>query len=87
MAVFPSLYEPFGIVVLEGMAAGLPVVASDVGGISEIIHDGSNGLKVAPNNPGMLADKLSLVLSDSKLARELASQAVNVLSRNITGRV
>ena len=40
VAVFPSLYEPFGIVVLEAMAARTPVVVSDCGGISEIVRHG-----------------------------------------------
>ncbi|HMA36678.1 MAG TPA: glycosyltransferase family 4 protein, partial [Chloroflexia bacterium] len=54
-AVFPSLYEPFGIVALEAMAAGCPVVVSDTGGLSEVVTLHENGLKVHPNDPGSLA--------------------------------
>ncbi|MGI8586429.1 MAG: glycosyltransferase family 4 protein [Chloroflexia bacterium] len=54
-AVFPSLYEPFGIVALEAMAAGCPVVAGDTGGLSEVINLHENGIKVNPNDPGSLA--------------------------------
>jgi len=50
IAVFPSLYEPFGIVTLEAMSAGKTVVASDTGGMSTIIENGFNGLKVSPGN-------------------------------------
>ena len=58
MAVFPSLYEPFGIVALEGMAAGTPVVVSDTGGMSEIVKHGVNGLKAYSNNVISLADNI-----------------------------
>lgn len=58
VAVFPSLYEPFGIVALEGMAAGTPVVVSDTGGMSEIVKHGVNGLKAYTNNVISLADNI-----------------------------
>ncbi len=58
VAVFPSLYEPFGIVALEGMAAGTPVVVSDTGGMSEIVKHGVNGLKAYPDNVISLADNI-----------------------------
>jgi glycosyltransferase involved in cell wall biosynthesis len=51
----PSLYEPFGLVVLEAMAAGLPVVASATGGVVEIVEDGHNGLLVSPGDTKALA--------------------------------
>lgn len=51
VTVVPSLYEPFGIVALEAMAAKSPVVASDTGGLTEIIDHGVTGVKVYPNNP------------------------------------
>jgi glycosyltransferase involved in cell wall biosynthesis len=55
VAVVPSLYEPFGIVPLEAMAAGCPVVASDVGGLHEVITLHETGILVHPNDPGSLA--------------------------------
>ncbi|GAB6157955.1 glycosyltransferase family 4 protein [Desulfotomaculum varum] len=56
VAVIPSLYEPFGIVALEAMAARTPVVVSDTGGLSEIIEHGVNGLKAYTGNANSLAD-------------------------------
>ena len=49
-AIFPSLYEPFGIVALEAMALGCPLVVSDVGGFSEVVKHGETGIKTYPNN-------------------------------------
>jgi starch synthase len=75
VAVTPSVYEPFGIVVVEAMACGAPVVASAVGGIREIVESGQSGLLVPPANPPALAQAANRVLSDRTLARKLASNA------------
>ncbi len=69
--VLPSLYEPFGMVALEAMASGTPVVVSDVGGLSEIVEDGHTGLKVRPGDPTQLAEALARALVDARLARRL----------------
>lgn len=75
-AVFPSLYEPFGIVALEGMAAGAPVVVSDTGGMSEIIRHGVNGLKAYMDNPVSLADNIIWILQHPDHARKMKVQAL-----------
>jgi glycosyltransferase involved in cell wall biosynthesis len=75
LAVFPSLYEPFGIVALEAMAAGVPVVVSDTGGLSEIVQHGVDGLKCYTGNAASLADQMVSILSGSGLARKLAANA------------
>ena len=54
-AVFPSLYEPFGIVALEAMAAHCPVVVSDVGGLKEVVQHAETGLTVYPGDAGSVA--------------------------------
>ncbi len=71
VAVFPSLYEPFGIVALEAMAAGAPVVVSDTGGLPEIVNHGIDGLKCFAGSPDSLADNIMAVLGDSALAERL----------------
>ena len=55
VAVFPSLYEPFGIVAPEAMAAGAPVVASSAGGLAEVVIHRLTGLTAYPDNPDSLA--------------------------------
>lgn len=68
--------ESFGIVLVEGMAAGLPVIATDIPGYREVVRDGVEGLLVPPADPGALADALRRVLTDSPLAGRLAAAGV-----------
>ncbi|MGI6711570.1 MAG: glycosyltransferase family 4 protein [Bacillota bacterium] len=75
VAVFPSTYEPFGIVALEAMAAHTPVVVSDVGGLSEIVEHGVDGLKIYSGNPNSLADNIIRLLKDPVLANDLQKKA------------
>ena len=63
----PSLYEAFPLVILEAMSAGLPVVASNVGAIPEIINDRKNGLLVSPKNPIMLANAFYTLYKNKSL--------------------
>jgi len=60
----PSLYEPLGIVNLEAMACGAAVVASNVGGIPEVVADAQTGLLVPPGDPEVLAAAISSLVSD-----------------------
>jgi len=75
VAVFPSLYEPFGIVALEAMAAGTPVVVSDTGGLSEIVTHGDNGLKAYPGNANSLANNIVRLLTDEVYAAQIKNRA------------
>ena len=69
--VLPSLWEGFGLVLLEAMAAGRPVVASSVGPIPEVVVDGETGLLAPPEDPVALADAIVHVLLDPDLAERL----------------
>jgi len=73
--VIPSIYEPFGIVALEGMAAGVPVVATNVGGLAEIIEHDRTGVLVYPGNPESIAWGVNRVLSDRKYSNWLVQNA------------
>jgi starch synthase len=69
--VCPSVYEPLGIVNLEAMACGAPVVASAVGGIPEVVVEGRTGLLVPPSEPDALAAAVNRVLDDPDLGRRM----------------
>lgn len=75
VSVVPSLFEPFGIVALEAMAAKSPVVASDTGGLSEIIEHDVTGVKVYPNNPDSLAWGITKVLLDENYRKRIRENA------------
>jgi glycosyltransferase involved in cell wall biosynthesis len=75
VAVVPSLFEPFGIVALEAMAAQSPIVVSDTGGLSEIVEHDVTGVKVYPNNPDSLAWGITKVLQDDGFANFLRQNA------------
>lgn len=74
--VFPSLYEPFGIVALEAMAAGVPVVASAVGGLRDIIEHDRTGLTTFPGDANSIATQVMRVLADPLLAHSLTQAAL-----------
>ena len=75
VSVVPSLFEPFGIVALEAMAAKSPVVVSDTGGLSEIVDHDSTGVKVYPNNPDSLAWGITKILLDESYKNHIVENA------------
>ncbi len=75
VAVFPSTYEPFGIVALEAMLAGVPTVVSDVGGLNEIVNHGVDGMKSYAGNPNSIADSVTALLYDHQLAANVSKRA------------
>lgn len=81
VAVFPSLYEPFGIVALEGMVAGIPVVVSDVGGLREIVNHKEDGMKFYNGNSNSLADCIIELLKDNELSKKVKDVALEKVHR------
>ena len=73
--VMPSFYESFGMVALEAMACGTPVIASQVGGLAFLVRDGETGYHVPEGDPSALCDKLTLLLSDRGLRERMGNCA------------
>ena len=79
VAVFPSTYEPFGIVALEAMLAGTPVVVSDIGGLNEIVTHGVNGMKSYAGNPNSIADSILELLYNKQLCENVVKKAKSIV--------
>jgi len=75
VVVMPSDYESFGMVALEAMACGAPVIASDVGGLSFLVQHGRTGYRVPARDPAALADKITRLLTDEGLRRRIGQRA------------
>lgn len=76
----PSLYESFGMVALEAMACGTPVIASDVGGLGYLVQNGVTGFTIPDSDPEMLCEKLSLLLEDHDLRNAMGERAAEYAS-------
>lgn len=76
VAVMPSHYESFGMVALEAMACGTPVIASEVGGLAYLVRDGETGFTIPAEEPEMLCEKLSWLLNDRELHDSMSKRAV-----------
>lgn len=77
----PSVEEPFGTVAAEAAAAGVPVVASDVGGLREVVVDGQSGILVQSGNVGALAAAIGALLDDAERRRSLGERALELAGR------
>lgn len=73
VVVMPSSYESFGMVALEAMACGTPVIASEIGGLAYLIQDGVTGFHVPDREPEELADKIRLILQNPELREEMST--------------
>jgi glycosyltransferase involved in cell wall biosynthesis len=80
-AVFPSLYEPFGIVALEAMIAGCPVVVSEIGGLREFVRHDKTGVTVYPDDAQSVAWGILSTLRDPARAAARAKEAQQVARR------
>lgn len=84
VAVVPSWFETFGLVVLEAMAHGAPIVASDAGAIPELVRDGESALLVPPRDPAALASAIARLLADRDLAARLGQRAAREARERFT---
>ncbi|MET0577534.1 MAG: glycosyltransferase family 4 protein, partial [Ilumatobacteraceae bacterium] len=79
-SVIPSLYEPFGIVALEALAGGAPLIVARTGGLAELIDGTGAGLLFEPGNAGELATCIERVLTDDALADEMRRRGAALLA-------
>jgi glycosyltransferase involved in cell wall biosynthesis len=82
--VLPTRQEPFGLALLEAMAHGLPIVATQTDAVPEIVQDGESGILVPPLDSGALADALVAVLSDPECARQMGAAGLARLRARFT---
>jgi glycosyltransferase involved in cell wall biosynthesis len=82
IGVFPSIYEPFGIVALEGMVAGIPLVVSNTGGLGEIINHKHDGMTFYNGNSNSLADCIIELLKDNELSKNICTAAKEKVHKN-----
>jgi D-inositol-3-phosphate glycosyltransferase len=75
VVIMPSHYESFGMVALEAMACGTPVVASEVGGLAFLVRDGETGFHVPDRDPDVLAERICELITDPLLRQELGEKA------------
>jgi glycogen(starch) synthase len=77
--VIPSLYEPFGIVALEALAGGAPLIVADTGGLAELVGGSGSALLFEPGNANELADRIELLLTDRELAATMQRKSEELL--------
>jgi glycosyltransferase involved in cell wall biosynthesis len=83
-AVFPSLYEPFGIVALESFAARVPVVVSDTGGLPEVVEHNRTGIVTRANDPDSLTWGILQVLQNPEYSQQLVEQAYKSIAERFS---
>ena len=85
--VMPSLYESFGMVALEAMACGTPVIASEVGGLGYLVQDGVTGYTIPDSDPKVLGEKLAIILSDHDLRNRMGCHAAEDAANYEWGKI
>lgn len=85
--VMPSLYESFGMVALEAMACGIPVIASEVGGLGYLVQNGTTGFTIPDSEPEMLCEKLTWLLGDPHLRETMSLRAAEYAMDYAWGKI
>jgi glycosyltransferase involved in cell wall biosynthesis len=82
--VLPSRRESFGLVLAEAMAAGLPVIATQVGAIPEVVKDGETGILVPPEDPSALANAVSDLLDHPRVMKDMGTRGRERAEKHFT---
>lgn len=83
--VLPSVCkEMFGLTLIEAMSQGTPIITTNIGGQAELVENGVNGLLVNPRDPGDLAEKISNILDNPELGREMGERGRKIVEENHT---
>jgi len=85
--ILPSLIEAFAVVNLEALACETPVIATNVGGVPEVVHHGKNGILIPPNNPIKLAEAIQYLLDNKDLRTKLGREGRKLVVENLSYRV
>lgn len=85
--VLPSLWEGLPMVLLEAMAAGCPIIATDVGGVSMAIHDGENGKLIEPGNIDQLSQAIIDLLSNKALREQYSLKGINTFKSEFSAAI
>lgn len=78
--VLSSIAEGFGLVLVEAMALGLPIVSTDVGAVKEVVRDGVNGILVEPNSPRALANAMETLIKDKEKRKQMGQAGIEIAS-------
>jgi glycosyltransferase involved in cell wall biosynthesis len=84
LVVLASWTEGMPVIVLEALAAGVPVVATAVGGTPEVVHNGVNGFLIPPGNPTELAERIAAVLGNETMRRGMGEQGRKLIGERFT---
>ena len=83
IAVFPSLYEPFGIVALEAMILGKPTIVSETGGLKGIVKHSQSGMLMVPGNPESLLTNIDFLLQNPEKAKEIGAKGQQIVKESL----
>lgn len=87
LQVIPSLNEGLGLVALEAMSEGIPVISTNVGGLAEFVTDGITGVVIQPNRPEELAENIIKIITDKKLSSKLALNGLMLIEKKFNWAV